>query len=399
MSVRNGLLALLASNPRHGYELKKELEERTGSLWELNVGQVYTTLSRLERDGLVVEVDGAHPSSGPQDQRQYALTDAGRQVVREWFAGTREHRRTAMSWSRRPRRGLTLAGQHRPRRGDRRPVVSPPRNSSATLKAAAAPDDVALFARAVTAQIEAEFGGSTSAGGTAARPQPAEPWTAEYGQLRGRERPASRSGTTKTTKETVTEGDEPTGDSTGPADDGAPAQEPDRDRDRVATGRHRALFPTALLSGGPTESIWMPAPEMVAPMGPSGKTTLLRIAAGIDWPERHAGRRREHLWVLPASQLAELRRRSIAMPNSAGNFSTRSPWSRMRPCPSSSTAPDPARPPATPWLRSRTSASPSSPGSSSSRRVASSVVARHGRDLSRPVADEPTERFDASPPA
>ncbi|HMX66030.1 MAG TPA: PadR family transcriptional regulator, partial [Microthrixaceae bacterium] len=64
MSVRNGLLALLASNPRHGYELKKELEERTGSLWELNVGQVYTTLSRLERDGLVVEVDGAHPSSG-----------------------------------------------------------------------------------------------------------------------------------------------------------------------------------------------------------------------------------------------------------------------------------------------------------------------------------------------
>ena len=52
MSVRNGLLALLASNPRHGYELKKDLEYRTGSLWEVNVGQVYTTLSRLERDGL-----------------------------------------------------------------------------------------------------------------------------------------------------------------------------------------------------------------------------------------------------------------------------------------------------------------------------------------------------------
>ncbi len=83
MSVRNGLLALLTSQDRHGYELKKELEERTGSLWELNVGQVYTTLSRLERDGLVAEAGAA--GTGAQDQRLFTLTDAGRTEVADWF--------------------------------------------------------------------------------------------------------------------------------------------------------------------------------------------------------------------------------------------------------------------------------------------------------------------------
>jgi len=89
MSVRNGLLALLSSGSHHGYELKKELEERTGALWDLNVGQVYTTLARLERDGLVVETGTAAPGHGAQDQRLYALTDAGRREVQEWFARPR----------------------------------------------------------------------------------------------------------------------------------------------------------------------------------------------------------------------------------------------------------------------------------------------------------------------
>ena len=89
MSVRNGLLALLDGGSRHGYELKKELEERTGALWELNVGQVYTTLSRLERDGLVLEVDTPSAVNGPHDQRRYALTDAGRAEVARWFARPR----------------------------------------------------------------------------------------------------------------------------------------------------------------------------------------------------------------------------------------------------------------------------------------------------------------------
>ena len=53
MAVREGLLALLHEGPRYGYQLKTEFEAATGGVWPLNVGQVYTTLDRLERDGLV----------------------------------------------------------------------------------------------------------------------------------------------------------------------------------------------------------------------------------------------------------------------------------------------------------------------------------------------------------
>ena len=53
MSVKQALLALLEEGPRYGYQLRAEFEERTGATWPLNVGQVYTTLTRLERDGLV----------------------------------------------------------------------------------------------------------------------------------------------------------------------------------------------------------------------------------------------------------------------------------------------------------------------------------------------------------
>jgi DNA-binding PadR family transcriptional regulator len=103
VSVRNGLLALLADGNHHGYELRKELEVRTGALWDLNVGQVYTTLARLERDGYVVAVGaesdgtgGESPSDadtredGTRDQRQYALTEAGRAELATWY---REPRR------------------------------------------------------------------------------------------------------------------------------------------------------------------------------------------------------------------------------------------------------------------------------------------------------------------
>ena len=54
MSVRQSLLALLREGPRYGALLKADFEARTGGVWPLNVGQVYTTLARLERDGLVV---------------------------------------------------------------------------------------------------------------------------------------------------------------------------------------------------------------------------------------------------------------------------------------------------------------------------------------------------------
>jgi DNA-binding PadR family transcriptional regulator len=86
MAVREGLLLLLAERPRHGYELKTEFELRTGTLWQLNTGQVYTTLERLRRDGLV---EAAAPEevahSTDERRRAYRLTDGGRAVAREWL--------------------------------------------------------------------------------------------------------------------------------------------------------------------------------------------------------------------------------------------------------------------------------------------------------------------------
>jgi DNA-binding PadR family transcriptional regulator len=81
MSVRHSLLALLERGPMYGYGLKSEFEAATGQMWPLNVGQVYTTLARLERDGLVeanVEAD---------DQKVYRLTEAGREELERWFSG------------------------------------------------------------------------------------------------------------------------------------------------------------------------------------------------------------------------------------------------------------------------------------------------------------------------
>lgn len=83
MAVREGLLTLLAERPRHGYELKAAFEASTGELWRLNTGQIYTTLERLERDGLV-EPD---PGAGGDDARRrpYRLTGAGRDEVEAWL--------------------------------------------------------------------------------------------------------------------------------------------------------------------------------------------------------------------------------------------------------------------------------------------------------------------------
>ncbi|PSM41794.1 PadR family transcriptional regulator [Streptomyces dioscori] len=80
MSIRHGLLALLERGPRYGSRLRTEFEARTGSTWPLNIGQVYTTLARLERDGLVVQ-QGADEAG----HVLYALTDAGRAELRSWF--------------------------------------------------------------------------------------------------------------------------------------------------------------------------------------------------------------------------------------------------------------------------------------------------------------------------
>ncbi|MEV3989757.1 PadR family transcriptional regulator [Streptomyces sp. NPDC049837] len=80
MSIRHGLLALLEPGPRYGSQLRSEFESRTGSTWPLNVGQVYTTLSRLKRDGLIEQ--GGEDEAG---HALYAITDAGREELRAWF--------------------------------------------------------------------------------------------------------------------------------------------------------------------------------------------------------------------------------------------------------------------------------------------------------------------------
>jgi len=81
MSVRHALLALLSEGPKYGLQLREEFEARTGEVWPLNVGQVYTTLQRLERDGLVAS-DGTD-TEGPQ--KGFRITAAGQRELDGWL--------------------------------------------------------------------------------------------------------------------------------------------------------------------------------------------------------------------------------------------------------------------------------------------------------------------------
>ena len=81
MSVKFGLLALLDEAPSHGYNLKTAFERRTGGSWALNIGQVYTTIQRLERDGLVESIG----STDDDDRREYRITPTGRAQLATWF--------------------------------------------------------------------------------------------------------------------------------------------------------------------------------------------------------------------------------------------------------------------------------------------------------------------------
>jgi len=80
VSVRQSLLAILDQGNCYGYQLKSEFDRRTGSTWPLNVGQVYNTLERLERDGLVERTDGE-----AEEQKNYRITAAGRIEVATWL--------------------------------------------------------------------------------------------------------------------------------------------------------------------------------------------------------------------------------------------------------------------------------------------------------------------------
>ncbi|HET6212125.1 MAG TPA: PadR family transcriptional regulator [Micromonosporaceae bacterium] len=157
MSIRHGLLALLERGPMYGYQLRAAFEESTGATWPLNIGQVYTTLSRLERDELV------RPLPEPEGaQRPYEITDAGRAELALWFA-------TPISRSDRPRDELAikLALALTTPRVDVRTVVQTQRTATmrtlqeyTRLKARdAKPDDLSwrLVLDAMIFQAEAEI--------------------------------------------------------------------------------------------------------------------------------------------------------------------------------------------------------------------------------------------------
>jgi DNA-binding PadR family transcriptional regulator len=82
--LKYALMGLLARKPRHGYELKSVFEAMLGGTWPLNIGQVYTTLARLERDGLV---ENRLVSQDLLPNRKvYSLTEAGQKELARWLA-------------------------------------------------------------------------------------------------------------------------------------------------------------------------------------------------------------------------------------------------------------------------------------------------------------------------
>jgi DNA-binding PadR family transcriptional regulator len=81
MSVRQSLLAILDQGPCYGYQLRHEFDRRTGSVWPLNVGQIYNTLERLERDGLV-----ARGGADDLGHVYWHITSAGSAEVAHWLS-------------------------------------------------------------------------------------------------------------------------------------------------------------------------------------------------------------------------------------------------------------------------------------------------------------------------
>ncbi|MEU8300074.1 PadR family transcriptional regulator [Micromonospora sp. NPDC048909] len=81
MSIRHAMLALLTEAPKYGLQLRQEFEARTGEVWPLNVGQVYTTLQRLEREGHVESDDAERDGA----QKRYRLTADGERELHTWL--------------------------------------------------------------------------------------------------------------------------------------------------------------------------------------------------------------------------------------------------------------------------------------------------------------------------
>jgi DNA-binding PadR family transcriptional regulator len=83
MSIGHTLLGLLESGPRHGYDLKRTYDEHFGHDRPLHYGQVYATLSRLLKNGLIKET-GVEQGGGP-DRKRYAVTAEGVTDVEKWL--------------------------------------------------------------------------------------------------------------------------------------------------------------------------------------------------------------------------------------------------------------------------------------------------------------------------
>ncbi|MCI0709101.1 MAG: PadR family transcriptional regulator [Chloroflexi bacterium] len=90
MSVKHALLGLLTENPKHGYDLKRDFDDRLGDIWNLNYGQIYTTLERLVRDGLVELFDEVSQEDRP-DKKIYRITSSGRNELRHWLVQPLKH--------------------------------------------------------------------------------------------------------------------------------------------------------------------------------------------------------------------------------------------------------------------------------------------------------------------
>src|SRR6266478_6429111 len=83
MSVKYALLGILAKDQRHGYDLKDAFEESVGDFWTVNYGQIYRTLDRLERDGLVEWHQ--EPQERRPDRKVYRITPKGRTELEQWL--------------------------------------------------------------------------------------------------------------------------------------------------------------------------------------------------------------------------------------------------------------------------------------------------------------------------
>jgi len=84
VSVPHTLLGLLETGPRHGYDLKREYDARFAHARPLKYGQIYSTLARLQRDGLVM-LDAEEPGQGP-DRKRYVITEDGATELERWLS-------------------------------------------------------------------------------------------------------------------------------------------------------------------------------------------------------------------------------------------------------------------------------------------------------------------------